>query len=182
MGQCAVIELDGGSVVVICSKPFEPFDEGVFSSVGVDHRQFDLVTLKSRMYCRPVFVGPDNFVVLIDVGGIASSRYSGFKFEKLNRPIFPLDFDLSYAKACAVSRRALELGALAPIVTESFVTREGEFDFSVLVVKSLRHKPKAESHKVIVDPFDPPDEHLLLADSKLPNHFLVLNKFPVIEG
>jgi hypothetical protein len=183
MGKSVALALDGGSVVVVSSKPVEPFDIGVFSCLGiVDLRQFAVIVFKSRMYCRPVFVR-DNPVVLIDCGGITSSHYSGFSFEKLRRPIFPLDFALTLEGALAGAKTALARHALAPISTEVFRYHDGEFDFSVLVVSSLRLKPKSNSGGLHTpkDPFDPP-EPLLLIESKLPNHFLVLNKFPVIQG
>jgi hypothetical protein len=53
MGRCVVLELGSGSVVVVSSRPVEPFDEAVFTSLDIDYKKYKLLLLKSRMYCRP---------------------------------------------------------------------------------------------------------------------------------
>src|SRR4030095_13951214 len=55
MGRTVVLEAEAFTMVV-CERPMEPLDLGVFESTGVDLRRFDYLILKSRMYCRPSFV------------------------------------------------------------------------------------------------------------------------------
>ena len=55
MGPSAVLDL-GAAQLVLTSRTHEPWDLGVFESLGLDPRAARFVLVKSRMYCRPVFV------------------------------------------------------------------------------------------------------------------------------
>ena len=84
--------LDTGSTqIVITETPHEPWDLGVFSCVGVDPLQARFLLLKSRMYCRPVFVPLSAGLVECDSPGVTSSDFSLFPFRHVTRPVFPLD-------------------------------------------------------------------------------------------
>ena len=90
MGRTAVLEADAFTVVVT-ERPMEPLDLGVFTSTGVDPARFALLILKSRMYCRPSFMPIAGGLVECDSRGVTSSDYGLFRFERLRRPIYPLD-------------------------------------------------------------------------------------------
>jgi microcystin degradation protein MlrC len=96
MGRTAVLAHEAFTAVV-SEKPMEPLDLAVFESVGVDPRGFDFLLLKSRMYCRPTFVPISAGLVECDSRGVCSSDYGLFRFEKLRRPIYPLDPRAEYA-------------------------------------------------------------------------------------
>jgi microcystin degradation protein MlrC len=95
MGRTAVLEADAFTVVVT-ERPMEPLDLGVFTSAGVDPKRFDYLLLKSRMYCRPSFVPISGALVECDSRGVTSSDYGLFRFERVRRPIHPLDADVRY--------------------------------------------------------------------------------------
>jgi microcystin degradation protein MlrC len=90
MGRTVVLETDAYTMVV-CERPMEPLDLGVFESAGVDPRRFDFLILKSRMYCRPTFVPLSSALVECDSRGVTSSDYALFSFRRVRRPIYPLD-------------------------------------------------------------------------------------------
>ena len=90
MGRTVVLEHDAFTMVV-CERPMEPLDLGVFTSVGVDPRSFGYLILKSRMYCRPSFVPISSALIECDSRGVTSSDYKLFRFQHLRRPIYPLD-------------------------------------------------------------------------------------------
>ncbi|NML34572.1 M81 family metallopeptidase [Paraburkholderia antibiotica] len=90
MGRAAV--LDTGTVkLVVTERTHEPWDLGVFESVGIDPRRARFLLLKSRMYCRPVFVPIAAALVECDSRGVTSSDYDLFRFEHVTRPVYPLD-------------------------------------------------------------------------------------------
>ncbi|MEC5409739.1 M81 family metallopeptidase [Paraburkholderia sp. MPAMCS5] len=90
MGRAAV--LDAGTVkLVVTEHTHEPWDLGVFESVGIDPRRARFLLLKSRMYCRPVFVPISAALVECDSRGVTSSDYGLFAFRNVRRPVFPLD-------------------------------------------------------------------------------------------
>ena len=90
MGRTVVLEAEAFTMVV-CERPMEPLDLGVFESTGVDPRRFDYLILKSRMYCRPSFVPLSSGLVECDSRGVTSSDYALFPVRRLRRPIYPLD-------------------------------------------------------------------------------------------
>lgn len=96
MGRTAVLVHEAFTAVV-SERPMEPLDLGVFECVGVDPRGFDYLLLKSRMYCRPSFVPIARGLVECDSRGVCSSDYGLFRFEKLRRPIYPLDPQATFA-------------------------------------------------------------------------------------
>jgi sulfate adenylyltransferase (ADP) / ATP adenylyltransferase len=86
----------------------------------------------------------------------------------------------------AVSARALESGALVPIVTDPEILSDGGVDFQVRVAASLQRK-EAQSRDAArvgdpgrADPFLPYDDALYVADVGA-NHVGLLNKFNVID-
>lgn len=92
MGRTALLDI-GAAQIVVTERPHEPWDLGVFHCVGLDPTQFRYVLLKSRMYCRPVFVPLSAGLVECDSPGATTSDYARFAFRNLHRPVFPLDAD-----------------------------------------------------------------------------------------
>ncbi|KVN03225.1 MULTISPECIES: M81 family metallopeptidase [unclassified Burkholderia] len=90
MGRAAVLDT-GAATLVVTERTHEPWDLGVFESVGVDPRRARFLLLKSRMYCRPVFVPIAAALVECDSRGVTGSDYTLFDFERVERPVFPLD-------------------------------------------------------------------------------------------
>ncbi|WP_113911746.1 M81 family metallopeptidase [Roseovarius dicentrarchi] len=95
MGRAAVLET-GGATVLVTELPHEPWDLGVFGCAGIDPVSARYLILKSRMYCRPVFGPLSRAVIECASEGITSSNFDLFPFEKLQRPIFPIDRDMSW--------------------------------------------------------------------------------------
>lgn len=95
MGRTAVLETPSATLV-ITERLQEPWDIGVFTSVGVDPTRFRFLLLKSRMYFRPVFLPLAREVVYCSGDGVTSSDNSRFDYRRLRRPIFPLDVDAAF--------------------------------------------------------------------------------------
>ena len=90
MGRAVWLDL-GSTQIVVVEQPHEPWDLGVFSSVGLDPTAYRYLLLKSRMYCRPVFVPLSAGLVECDSAGVTSSDYGLFPFKNVRRPVYPLD-------------------------------------------------------------------------------------------
>jgi microcystin degradation protein MlrC len=95
MGRTVVLEAERFTMVV-CERPMEPLDLGVFESAGVDPRRFSFLILKSRMYCRPSFVPLSSGLVECDSRGVTSSDYTLFSFRRVRRPIYPFDSNATF--------------------------------------------------------------------------------------
>ena len=96
MGRTAVLDT-GTAEVVITERNQEPWDRGIFTSVGIDPQRKRFLLLKSRMYFRPVFLPIAKGMVLCDSIGVGSSDWTLFDYQKLRRPIYPLDDSISAA-------------------------------------------------------------------------------------
>lgn len=90
MGRTVVFDT-GDAEIVITEKLQEPWDRGVFTSVGIEPTQKKYLLLKSRMYFRPVFLPIAKHSVYCAGVGVGSSDWTMFNYEKIRRPIFPLD-------------------------------------------------------------------------------------------
>jgi microcystin degradation protein MlrC len=92
MGKTAV--LDTGPIqFVVIENNHEPFDLGMFRSVGIEPTTTQYLLLKSRIHYRAGFMPIAKHIVECSGVGVTGSDYSQFKFEKVRRPIFPLDPD-----------------------------------------------------------------------------------------
>ena len=90
MGRTAVLDT-GSAQIVVTERNQEPWDRGVFESVGIRPEKQRYLLLKSRMYFRPVFLPIAKGSVLCDGVGVASSDWTQFEYRNIRRPIYPLD-------------------------------------------------------------------------------------------
>ena len=81
----------------------EPWDRGVYESVGIDPARQRYLLLKSRMYFRPVFLPIAKGMVFCDAPGVSSSDWTEFEYRKLRRPIYPLDENFANGRAAAAA-------------------------------------------------------------------------------
>jgi microcystin degradation protein MlrC len=95
MGRAAVLDV-GVARIVLTERTHEPWDLGVFESVGIDPRRATFLILKSRMYCRPVFVPIAQGLVECDSRGVTSSDFGLVEYGNVRRPVFPLDLDVEW--------------------------------------------------------------------------------------
>ena len=94
MGRTAVLDT-GTAEIVVTERNQEPWDRGVFTSVGIDPTRKRFLLLKSRMYFRPVFLPIAKGMVFCDSLGVGSSDWTLFDYRKLRRPIYPLDSEFA---------------------------------------------------------------------------------------
>ena len=90
MGPSAV--LDTGKVqIVVVSRHHEPWDQGVFLSLGIDPKTKRYLLLKSRIHYRAGFAPLARATITLDGEGVTTSDNDRLRFERVRRPIFPLD-------------------------------------------------------------------------------------------
>jgi microcystin degradation protein MlrC len=92
MDMGAAVVLDTGAVeIVLISRHVEPSDLNCLSSLGIDPMQKRYVMLKSRIHWRAGLGKMAKAVVDCAGVGVCTSDYGQLKFEKVRRPIYPLD-------------------------------------------------------------------------------------------
>jgi microcystin degradation protein MlrC len=93
MGPSARLDIGGpdGVQVVVISRHTEPHDLGHFRSLGIEPTQKRYLVLKSRIHFRAGFGAISRREIPCDGVGVTSSNNDLFRFEKVRRPIYPLD-------------------------------------------------------------------------------------------
>jgi microcystin degradation protein MlrC len=89
-GPTVVLQV-GGVEIVIITYYQEPSDLECFYSVGIDPTRKRFVIIKSRVHWRAGLGNLAREVVECAGVGVTTSDYSLLKFEKVRRPVFPLD-------------------------------------------------------------------------------------------
>lgn len=95
MGRTVLLQLPQ-ALVLVTETPQEHWDLGIFTHIGIEAAAHRFVLLKSRMYCRPVFVPLAKAVVECDGGGVTSSDYSRFPYRNLAHPVYPFELTTTW--------------------------------------------------------------------------------------
>jgi microcystin degradation protein MlrC len=92
MDMGATVVLDTGAAeIVLISRHVEPSDLNSLLSLGIDPLQKRYVMLKSRIHWRAGLGAMAKAVVECAGVGVCTSDYGQLKFNKVRRPIYPLD-------------------------------------------------------------------------------------------
>lgn len=90
MGPTAVLDT-GNMQIVIVSQHHEPWDTGVFTSVGIQPEHKKYLLLKSRIHYRAGFAPLAKATLTLDGVGVTTSDNSLLDYRNVRRPIYPLD-------------------------------------------------------------------------------------------
>ena len=90
MGPTAVLETDTMEIVVV-SRHHEPWDQGVFTSVGISPAHKRYLLLKSRIHYRAGFGPLAKATLTLDGEGVTTSDNDLLAYRRVRRPIYPLD-------------------------------------------------------------------------------------------
>jgi len=91
MGPTAVLNVGKDIRIVITSLHHEPWDTGVFTSVGIQPENCRYLLLKSRIHYRAGFRQLENLRLTLDGDGVTTSDNSRLEYKNIRRPIYPLD-------------------------------------------------------------------------------------------
>jgi microcystin degradation protein MlrC len=89
-GPTAVFET-GGMQIVVTSLHHEPWDQGIFTHIGIDPNHCRYVLLKSRIHYRAGFEALARATITLDGTGVTTSDNAILRFDRLKRPIYPFD-------------------------------------------------------------------------------------------
>jgi microcystin degradation protein MlrC len=95
MGPTALFDT-GNMAIVVVSHHHEPWDRGIFTSVGIQPEYHRYILLKSRIHYRAGFADLARHTVRLDGSGVTTSENSKLNYQYLRRPIYPLDSLTSY--------------------------------------------------------------------------------------
>ena len=90
MGPSAVLDT-GKMEIVIVSNHHEPWDVGVFTSMGIQPEHKKYIVLKSRIHYRAGFASLAKATLTLDGKGVTTSDNNLLNYKNVRRPIYPLD-------------------------------------------------------------------------------------------
>lgn len=90
MGPCAVVR-HKGLTILLTSVKTPPFDLGQWRSQGLEPASFSVIGVKAAVAHRRAYDSIAARMLWVDTAGPCTSRLKELPYEKIRRPIFPLD-------------------------------------------------------------------------------------------
>jgi microcystin degradation protein MlrC len=81
----------GGIDIVAISNNGQAVDLAQFTSLGIDPTRYTTVCVKSMQHFRAAFEPIAREIILVDTGALCSETYTAELFDKVRRPVWPLD-------------------------------------------------------------------------------------------
>jgi microcystin degradation protein MlrC len=86
----------GNVDVIVCSVRSQTFDDQIFLLHGIDFMTYRIVGLKSSNHFRAFFADKARKIITVDSPGCSTLHFSFLHYEKIPRPMYPLDQDASF--------------------------------------------------------------------------------------
>ena len=100
-GRTVVLEVGGPGAIELQVTELRghPHDLNFFRAFGIEPTERRILTLKSAAHFRAAFEPIATKVIEVETPGISSADLSSFRYERLRRPIYPLDDDVRWSPA-----------------------------------------------------------------------------------
>lgn len=95
LGRAAVLACEGrhGNIVevIVCERRVQPYDLAIFRSQGIEPTERKVLVVKSVVHFRGAFMPIAKRVIEVNTPGLTTIDFTRFSYERLPRPIWPLD-------------------------------------------------------------------------------------------
>jgi microcystin degradation protein MlrC len=107
-GKTVLLEIDGpgGIELQLTELRGHPSDLNHFRAFGIEPTERRILVLKSAAHFRAAFEPIATKVIEVDAPGISSPRLETFAYERLRRPIFPLDREATWPASTTDQERS----------------------------------------------------------------------------
>ena len=95
LGRTAVVKV-GGVEIILTERRVQPIDAEVLRSVGIEPRDRKLIALKSAVHFRADYTPIAHEILEVDTPGVHSPDLFSYDYQKVRRPIYPLDTDVEF--------------------------------------------------------------------------------------
>jgi microcystin degradation protein MlrC len=96
----------GSTDIVVTKYPITANDPELFTHLGLDVTDYDLLVLKVKNHFRAAFEPLVGDIIYVDAPGVASNDFSRFPFKNVPSGLWPLDPDVSFeARSATVQSR-----------------------------------------------------------------------------
>jgi microcystin degradation protein MlrC len=90
-GATAVVELDRENRLVLTSLRHPPFSLGQLTSLGLAPESARIVVVKAAVAYKAAYAPIAGMIIEVDTPGLTASNPTHYKYQKIRRPILPLD-------------------------------------------------------------------------------------------
>ena len=90
-GDTAVLDLGGGSVLVLNSLRTPPFSLGQLTSLGIDPSRARSIVVKAAVAYKAAYAPVAGEIIEVDTPGLTAINPARFTYRHRRRPMFPLD-------------------------------------------------------------------------------------------
>jgi microcystin degradation protein MlrC len=91
LGDCALVETDGGIAVVLVTVRNQAMDTDLFTQLGVDLGTRRIVVVKSSQHFYASYAKVAQQVIYVDAPGTVTSDLRTLPYRRIRRPKWPLD-------------------------------------------------------------------------------------------
>ena len=95
MGRTAVVQV-GGIEIILTERRIQPYDAQVLRSVGIEPTARKLIALKSAVHFRADYTPIAHQILDVDTPGVHSPNLFSYRYQRLRRPVYPLDPSTTY--------------------------------------------------------------------------------------
>ncbi len=95
MGRTAVVQV-GGIEIILTERRIQPYDAQVLRSVGIEPTARKLIALKSAVHFRADYTPIAHQILDVDTPGVHSPNLFSYRYQRLRRPVYPLDPTTTY--------------------------------------------------------------------------------------
>jgi microcystin degradation protein MlrC len=99
LGRTAVLTCEGryehAVEVIVCERRVQPFDAAIFRSQGIEPTERQIIAVKSAVHFRSGFGSIAHRIIEVDTPGLTSVNLRQFPYQRLSRPIWPLDDEIA---------------------------------------------------------------------------------------
>ena len=90
-GLTALVECGGENSVVLTSRRHPPYSLGQLTSLGLHPEEARVLVVKGAVAFRTAYAPIAGTIIEVDTPGLTASNPARFTYQKLRRPILPLD-------------------------------------------------------------------------------------------
>lgn len=98
-GPTAIIEIDGSNLVVLNSLRTPPFSLGQLTSLGIEPENRSILVVKAAIAYKAAYLPIAGQVIAVDTPGLTAIDPARFTYQRIRRPLYPLDGAASFATA-----------------------------------------------------------------------------------
>jgi microcystin degradation protein MlrC len=91
MGLTALVELDGGNLLVLTSERHPPFSLGQLTCLGIRPERQRILVVKAAIAYKAAYAPIAGTILEVDTPGLTAVNPERFTYRHIRRPMFPLD-------------------------------------------------------------------------------------------